>query len=216
MPRKSRTRGSAMVISRSMNSYMTSPRSVTLAPIGQAFANLEGRDRLLGAGDHRLLAGDGGQIVQRLLDLLGVRSRLARADIQHDLVDLRHLHRIGVAELLHQFGPHGLVVALLEARHIALLRRALADANLRAGIDFAALVASSWLAWRLLIAAFVPASDIDDLTGLLGKANLASVVQSFESNARGLARLGIDMREVGQMDGGFLVHDTALLLCVWR
>ena len=33
-PRKSRTRGSAMVTRRSRNSYMRSPRSVTLAPIG--------------------------------------------------------------------------------------------------------------------------------------------------------------------------------------
>ena len=62
------------------------------------------RDRLLGAGHHRLLAGDGGQVVERLLDLLGIRSRLARADIQHDLVDLGHLHGVGVAELLHQLG----------------------------------------------------------------------------------------------------------------
>ena len=77
---------------------------MTLAPIGQAFADLEGRDRLLGAGHDGLLAGDGGQVVQRLLDLLGVRGRLARADVQHDLVDLRHLHGVGVAELLHQLG----------------------------------------------------------------------------------------------------------------
>src|SRR6202012_4395423 len=36
-------------------------------------------------------------------------------------------------------------------------------------------------------------------------------IQGFKSNARGLARLGVDMREVRQMDRGFLVHDTALL-----
>jgi hypothetical protein len=33
-PRKSRTRGSAIVISRSRNSHMRSPRSVTIAPTG--------------------------------------------------------------------------------------------------------------------------------------------------------------------------------------
>src|SRR5262249_6879597 len=56
-----------------------------------------------------------------------------------------------------------------------------------------------------------PVSDIDDLTGLLGKANLASVTQSFESHPRGIARLGIDMRQVGQMNAAFLVDDAALL-----
>ena len=106
------------------------------------------RDRLLGAGLHRLLAGDGGQVVHRLGDLLAVGSRLARADIQHDLVQLGHLHDVRVAELLHQLGLDGFVVALLEARHIAGLARMLAHRHLGAGVDFAALARLGGLARR--------------------------------------------------------------------
>src|ERR1700761_3116010 len=64
--------------------------------------DLERRDRLLGARHDGLLAGDGGQVVLRGLNLLAVSRTLARADVQHDLVDARHLKRVRVAELLHQ------------------------------------------------------------------------------------------------------------------
>src|ERR1700744_1913035 len=55
----------------------------------QVLADLEGRDRLLGTGDDNLLTGNRGQIVDGGLDLLGIRSRFAGADVQDDLIDLR-------------------------------------------------------------------------------------------------------------------------------
>jgi hypothetical protein len=66
--------------------------------------------------------------------------------------------------------------------------------------------------WRGCCLAFAPLSDIDDLTRLLRETDLAAVAQNLESDARRFARLGIDMREIGQMDRRFLVDDAALLL----
>jgi hypothetical protein len=59
MPRKSRDRGKVMLVNRSRNSYIRGPRSVTIAPIGIPSRSLEGGDRLLRPGHHRLLTGDG-------------------------------------------------------------------------------------------------------------------------------------------------------------
>ena len=58
-PLKSRTRGRAILNSRSINSYIRSWRSVTITPIGIPVAHLERRNRLLGPRDDRLLADDG-------------------------------------------------------------------------------------------------------------------------------------------------------------
>src|ERR1700689_964836 len=58
----------------------------------------------------------------------------------------------------------------------------------------------------------VPASDIDDLTGLLREADLAAVAQYLPADARGAARLGIDMREIGDVHRRFLADDAALRL----
>src|ERR1700749_2134256 len=57
----------------------------------------------------------------------------------------------------------------------------------------------------------LPASDIDDLTGLLGDADALAVAQRLVTDTRGAARLGIDMRQIGKMDGRFLADDAALL-----
>src|SRR5271154_4821215 len=58
----------------------------------------------------------------------------------------------------------------------------------------------------------LPDSDIDDLTGLLGDANALAVIQRLVTDTGGAARLGIDMRQIGKMDSGFLADDAALLL----
>src|SRR6185437_14067263 len=102
-----------------------------------AGGDLEGRNRLLRLGHDGLLAGDGRQVVLGLLDLLAVLRTLARADVQHDLVDLRNLERIGVAEFLHQLGLDDLVVALLEARHVVRIVRGFANGHFRALVAFA-------------------------------------------------------------------------------
>src|ERR1035437_97572 len=82
---------------------------------GVAGAQSELRDRTLGLCGHRVLAGDRGEVADGRVDGLRVRKRLSEADIDDDLGNLRHIHRIGVAELLHQ-GRDGLfLVTLMEA-----------------------------------------------------------------------------------------------------
>ncbi len=69
---------------------MRSPRSVTLAPMRRcAFAHLEVRDRLAGAGDDRLLAGDRHHLIDGRLEDLVVRQRFAQAHVDDDLLDAR-------------------------------------------------------------------------------------------------------------------------------
>ena len=58
-PRKSRILGSAVDSSRSRNSHIRSPRSVTLAPMGIPSRSLNAGDRLAGPGHRGLLPGDG-------------------------------------------------------------------------------------------------------------------------------------------------------------
>ena len=56
-----------------------------------------------------------GQVADGRLDGLGVRERLAEADVDDDLGEARHLHGVGVAELLAE-GRHGLIeVALAQS-----------------------------------------------------------------------------------------------------
>src|SRR5256885_390505 len=76
-------------------------------------ANLERRDRFLGQGDHGPLAGDLGEVGDRVVQDLLVRRRLAHAHIERDLLDARHLHRGLVPELFHQVGHHVLAVIIL-------------------------------------------------------------------------------------------------------
>src|SRR5580698_8104740 len=56
----------------------------------------------------------------------------------------------------------------------------------------------------------LPASDIDDLTGLLGEADRTAVAELLESDPRRTARLRIDMGDIGQVDRSFFAHDAAL------
>src|SRR5213083_1748506 len=85
-PRKSRMRGSAIEMSRSRNSYIRAPRSVTFAPIGMP-------SRILTcATDLRALAGDRGELLHSGVELLGVVLRLADAHVERDLLAARHLH----------------------------------------------------------------------------------------------------------------------------
>src|SRR6185295_10428251 len=56
----------------------------------------------------------------------------------------------------------------------------------------------------------VPASDIEDLSRLLGEPHHATVAQHLESDPRGFARLRIDMRNLGQMHGRLFRDDAAL------
>ena len=81
------------------------------------FADLEVRDSLAGAGDHRLLAGDLGHVANGGVDKLLVVNGFTDTHVQRDLSDTRNLHRGLVAELLHEFGDNGVVIHGTKTRH---------------------------------------------------------------------------------------------------
>src|SRR5581483_8650345 len=54
---------------------------------------------------------------------------------------------------------------------------------------------------------------LDHLAGALGETHLAAVGEHLEADAGRLAVLGILERQVGEVDGGLLGDDAALLLC---
>src|SRR6185503_14063753 len=73
-----------------------------LEPDRVASPDLELGDRTAGLHDDRLLAGDHRQVARRGVDRLRVGQRLAEPDVDHDLLDPRHLVRVGVLELLDE------------------------------------------------------------------------------------------------------------------
>src|SRR3990172_2057389 len=81
---------------------------------GHAFAQLESGDRLPGAAHGGLLAGDPTQLVHRRVQELDVLGRLADAHVDHDLLQARHRHHVGVVPLLHQARRYLLNVGGLE------------------------------------------------------------------------------------------------------
>ena len=81
------------------------------------FADLEVRDSLAGAGDHRLLAGDLGHVANGEFDVLLVVNGFTNAHVERDLGDARNLHDSLVAELLHEFGDNGVVIKGAKTRH---------------------------------------------------------------------------------------------------
>src|SRR5688572_28009060 len=88
-------------------------------PDRHALADLELRDRLLGAGDHRLLAGDAAELVGAGVDDLRVLGGFAEAHVDHDLGDLRDRHDVVVAELLLEAGHRFLLVPFPQAAHLS-------------------------------------------------------------------------------------------------
>src|SRR5207247_4526010 len=86
---------------------------------GHTLADLERRDRLLGAACHRLLPGDARQLVGARVDELRVRRRLAEAHVHHDLLDPRDGHHVLVAELLLERRHHVLLVLLFQPGHLS-------------------------------------------------------------------------------------------------
>src|SRR6266576_172792 len=83
---------------------------------GLAGAQLERGDRLLGLDELWLLAGDRLHVTYGRVERLVVVLRLADADVDHDLVDARHLHGVPVVELLGQLLGHRCAVRLKQAR----------------------------------------------------------------------------------------------------
>src|SRR5262245_741416 len=62
---------------------------------GDPLAELEVRDRLLGAREHGLLPRDRGELLERRIEDLGVLRRLAEPHVEHDLLEPGNTERIG-------------------------------------------------------------------------------------------------------------------------
>src|SRR5581483_9845342 len=82
-------------------------------------ADLEARDRLPRPAELRTLAGDDRQLIHRVVERLRLELRLADAHVQRHLRDDRHLHDRRVAEVVLQLAAELLLVARLQARHVA-------------------------------------------------------------------------------------------------
>src|SRR5579875_3049523 len=80
-----------------------------------ALADLELGDRLARAADARPLAGDGGQLLDRGIEHLGVLLGLAHAHVDRHLDDLGRLHGTRVAEALDERGTDLLEVPGLQS-----------------------------------------------------------------------------------------------------
>src|SRR6266516_3492602 len=93
-------RGSAIDTSRSRNSHIRSPRSVT-----------------------RALTGNRRQLLDRAVERLRLGLRLADAHVERDLGDARHAHQRPEAELLLELGAELVLVALLQARNMSVFGR---------------------------------------------------------------------------------------------
>ena len=104
-PRKSLTRGSAIVTRRSMNSYMRVLRSVTLAPMGMPSRSLKVEIDLRAL----VITGFWPAIERQdrpaaTVAFLELAVDFADAHVQHDLVDARNFQRVLVPELLDHLG----------------------------------------------------------------------------------------------------------------
>src|SRR5690554_737321 len=93
------------------------PAQGHLAADRPAVADLERGHRHARLGHHRLLAGDLRHVRGGVLQHLLVRRGLAHAHVERDLGDFRHLHRIGVAELLHELRHHLVPVEFFQTAH---------------------------------------------------------------------------------------------------
>ena len=112
-------RGSAIETSRSRNSYIRSPRSVTRAPIGIPSRILKPAIDLRARRTCARWPGDRRQLLDRAVERLRVGLRLADAHVERDLLDARDLHdRVEPSSSLSCARSSSLV-ALLEARHVA-------------------------------------------------------------------------------------------------
>src|SRR5206468_5670607 len=92
------------------------PAERHLQPDRHADAEPEVRDGFLRLRHDRALPGDLREIAGRRVHGFGVADGLTHADVEDDLLDLRDLHDVAVAELLAQLIPDRRVVALLQYR----------------------------------------------------------------------------------------------------
>ena len=89
-----------------------------LASNRPALANLESGDGFARLCGHRLLARDGGKIIDGVVEDFLVADSFTHAHVQRDLCDLGHLHDAAVPELLHELGHDFGLVVLFESCHL--------------------------------------------------------------------------------------------------
>src|SRR6266545_889720 len=88
-----------------------------------ALPHLEGGDGFLGPGDRRLLPGEGGHLLDGVVEDLDVLDRVTHPHVEGDLLDPGHRHDVVDAELLAQARDDLVLVALLEPRDVVVGRR---------------------------------------------------------------------------------------------
>ena len=98
-PRKSRMRGMATPISRSRNSHMRSPRSVTLQPIDWPSRSLKPAIDLRALVMIGFWPADAGEVGDGALEQRRLLGGPADAHVDDDLLERRHLHHVARAEL---------------------------------------------------------------------------------------------------------------------
>ena len=83
---------------------MRSPRSVTMAPIDMPSRSLKAAMDFLALVTTGFCPAICAQLVHRAVHQLGILRGFAQADIDRDLLDLRHGHDVLVPELLVRAG----------------------------------------------------------------------------------------------------------------
>ena len=114
----------ARLISRSKNSHMRSPRSVTLAPMALPSRSLKPAIDFLALVTSGFWPVITREVGDRALEQRRLLRRPAHAHVDDDLLEARDLHDVAEAELLLQLLTDLAVVALLQPWPLARLRSA--------------------------------------------------------------------------------------------
>ena len=109
-------RGIATMMNRSRNSHIRAPRSVTEQPISCPSRSPKFAIDFLALAIDRLLAGDHRELLDHRVEQLRLLDRFAHADVEHDLLERRHLVRVRQRELLREARAHRLLVERLQPR----------------------------------------------------------------------------------------------------
>ncbi len=82
------------------------------------FTHFKCRDRITGTCDNRLLTRNQFHISIGSLHFFSVCGGFTNTHIQNNLIKLRHLHRVGIAELFSQLGANAIVIVRLKTWNV--------------------------------------------------------------------------------------------------
>ena len=137
-PLKSRTRGSAILTNRSRNSYMMSPRNVTLTPIGIPSRNLNEEIAFRALTDNWLLTGNLSEFICCSINDLNISGSFTQTPYSQQSFESGNCHWIGVFLALQIAQPGFHFYNALSAEVLDLLPRSSAGAPLSAAAAFSA------------------------------------------------------------------------------